>query len=47
MLLSSLQRLANMMDATKIKSPPVLVSGPLAATSQEVKRFLDEETPQN
>lgn len=43
MLLSSLQRLAIMMDASKIQSPPVLVSGPLAASSQEVKRFLTED----
>lgn len=47
MLLSSLQRLANMMDATKIVSPPVLVSGPLAASSQEVKRYLEEESINN
>jgi DNA-binding MarR family transcriptional regulator len=46
MLLASLQRLANMMDASKIQSPPVLVSGPLAASSQEVKRFLEEESQQ-
>lgn len=46
MLLSSLQRLVTMMDATKIHSPPVLVSGPLAASSQEVKRFLEEEPQQ-
>lgn len=44
MLLSSLQRLAKMMDAEKIKSPPVLASGPLAASSQEVKRYLDDNT---
>ena len=42
MLLSSLQRLAGMMDASKLESPPVLVSGPLAASSQEVKRYLEE-----
>jgi len=46
MLLASLQRLASMMDASKIKSPPVLVSGPLAASSQEVKSFLEEESQQ-
>ena len=42
MLLSSLQRLAGMMNATKIESHPVLVSGPLEASSQDVKRYLDE-----
>ncbi|MDC7223257.1 MAG: MarR family transcriptional regulator [Spirochaetales bacterium] len=43
MLLSSLQRLASMMNAEDIVSPPVLVSGPIAATSQEVKRYLEED----
>lgn len=43
MLLSSLQRLALMMNAEDIQSPPVLVSGPIAATSQDVKRYLSEE----
>lgn len=43
MLLSTLQRLATMMDASKHPSPPVLASGPLDASSQEVTRFLDEE----
>ncbi|MBI9097111.1 MAG: MarR family transcriptional regulator [Spirochaetaceae bacterium] len=43
MLLSSLQRLAFMMNATSIESPPVLVSGPIAASSQEVKRYLEED----
>lgn len=42
MILSSLQRMAKMMDASNIKSPPVLASGPLAASSQEVKTYLDE-----
>jgi len=42
MLLSSLQRLAGMMNATKIESHPVLVSGPIEASSQEVKRYLEE-----
>ncbi len=42
MLISSLQRVAQMMKAEDIKSPPVLVSGPLAATEQEVDDFLDE-----
>lgn len=44
MLLSSLQRLASMMNAQKIQSPPVLVSGPIAASSQEVNRYLNEES---
>ena len=44
MLLSSLQRLAAMMDASKILSPPVLVSGPLAASSHDVKRFMEEDS---
>lgn len=43
MLLASLQRLAAMMNAEKIVSPPVLVSGPIAATSQEVNRYLQED----
>ena len=43
MLLSSLQRLASMLNAEKIESPPVLVSGPIAASSQDVSRFLEEE----
>lgn len=47
MLLASLQRLAFMMDASNIKSPPVLVSGPIAASSQEVKRYLEEENSGN
>lgn len=46
MLLSALQRLATMMNATSIESPPVLVSGPLAASSHEVGRYLEED-PQN
>ena len=43
MLLSSLQRLAAMMNAEKIQAPPVLVSGPIAATPQEVNNFLEED----
>lgn len=42
MIISSLQRVAEMMKAEDINSPPVLVSGPLAATEQEVNDFLDE-----
>ncbi|MDC7219190.1 MAG: MarR family transcriptional regulator [Spirochaetales bacterium] len=43
MLLASLQRLASMMNAEDIVAPPVLVSGPIAATSQEVRDYLEEE----
>lgn len=43
MLLSTLQRLASMMNASEIKAPPVLASGPLNASSHDVKRFLEEE----
>ena len=41
-LISSLKRISEMMDAEEINSPPVLVSGPLAATEKEVIEFLDE-----
>jgi len=44
MLLASLQKLALMMNASKILSPPVLVSGPLAASSQDVKSFMEEDS---
>ncbi|QEN08097.1 MarR family transcriptional regulator [Oceanispirochaeta crateris] len=43
MILSSLQRLVTMLNGEKLKSPPVLVSGPLSASSQDVERFLGEE----
>jgi len=46
MILASLQRLSFMMNAENIQSPPVLVSGPIAASSQEVKRYLGEEPKQ-
>ncbi len=42
MILSNLQRLASMMNAGDINSPPVLVTGPIDATSKEVKDYLDE-----
>lgn len=45
MILASLQRLVSLLNAEKIDSPPVLVSGPIAASSQEVKRYLAEESP--
>jgi len=47
MIISSLQRLASMMNAENIQAPPVLVSGPIAASSQEVKRYLGEEHNQS
>ncbi len=47
MILASLQRLAVMLNAENIQSPPVLTSGPLAATSQEVDRYLNEEKSQS
>ena len=43
MMLSSLKRLATMMNAETINAPPVLVSGPIAASSQEVNRYLEED----
>jgi DNA-binding MarR family transcriptional regulator len=43
MILSSLQRLSEMLNAENIQSPPILTSGPLAASSQEVNRYLNEE----
>ncbi len=43
MIISSLQRLSSMLDAEKINAPPVLTSGPIAASSNEVKRYLDED----
>ncbi|MBB6481393.1 MarR family winged helix-turn-helix transcriptional regulator [Spirochaeta isovalerica] len=43
MLLSSLQRLATMMDASNIESQPILASGPLSASPSDVKRYLEDE----
>jgi DNA-binding MarR family transcriptional regulator len=40
-LLSSLQRLAAMMDAEEIEAAPLLVSGPVSATTEEVQRAPD------
>lgn len=42
MILSNLQRLASMMNAEDLKSAPVLVSGPLDATSKDVKEYLTD-----
>lgn len=44
MLLTSLQRLASMMNADKIDANAFLVSGPLTATPHDVHNFLDDET---
>lgn len=43
MLLASLQRLAGMMDASKIETQPILASGPLSATPLEVNEYLKDE----
>jgi hypothetical protein len=43
MILSSLQRLVNLLNAEDIKSPPVLVSGPITASFQDVHRYLGED----
>jgi DNA-binding MarR family transcriptional regulator len=42
-LIASLQRIASMMSAESIKSPPVLTSGPLNATDRDVKQYLEED----
>lgn len=47
MIISSLQRMVSMLNAEKIDSPPLLVSGPIAASSQEVNRFMDEDSSAN
>jgi len=44
MLLSSLQRLADMMNASNIESQPILASGPLSVSPTEVNRYFNEET---
>ena len=45
MILASLERLASMMNAENIDAPPVLFSGPIAASSQAVDSYLSEEKP--
>ncbi len=40
-LISSLQRVASMMRADNIKSPPVLTSGPLDASNTDVQSYLE------
>ena len=41
LVLSSLQRIASMMQAEEIEAAPVLVSGPIAATEKKTGEFLD------
>jgi DNA-binding MarR family transcriptional regulator len=43
-LIASLQRIAGMMSAESIVSPPVLTSGPLDATHSDVKEYLEERS---
>jgi len=47
MLLSSLQRLADMMNASNIESQPILASGPLSVSPNEVNRYLNEEATES
>ncbi len=42
MLIASLQRISEMMQAEGFDALPVLVSGPVAATEREVREFLEE-----
>jgi len=42
LLISSLKRVASMMSAESIKSPPVLTSGPLNASNIDVQNYLGE-----
>ncbi|WP_037571729.1 MarR family winged helix-turn-helix transcriptional regulator [Spirochaeta cellobiosiphila] len=42
MLISSLQRIAAMMNADKIASQPVLMSGPISASSREISAYLED-----
>lgn len=42
LLISSLQRIAAMMKAGDLDSPPMLASGPIAATEAEVGEFLED-----
>lgn len=46
LILSSLQRIAVMMEAEKIDAAPVLVSGPLLATVKETTDAMTTELPQ-
>ena len=40
-MLSTLQRIASMMDAEEIDAAPVLAAGAATATSEDVSQFLD------
>jgi len=42
MILSSLQRLVSILNADQIKTQPILVSGPIEASSQEADRYLKD-----
>lgn len=43
LILSSIQRIASMMHAKELEATPVLVSGPISATEDEVNNFLKKE----
>jgi len=43
LILSSIQRIAAMMKAKEIEAKPVLISGSLSATADEVIEFLEED----
>ena len=43
LLISSIQRIASMMEARELEARPVLVSGPLAASADETLEFLSSE----
>jgi len=47
LILSSIQRIASMMHAREIEATPVLVSGPISATEDEVNNFLKKEDGNN
>lgn len=44
MILATLQRIAAMMDAEQIDASPVLITGPVAATADQMSRYLDSPT---
>ena len=45
-ILSAIQRVVSMMEAKHIEARPILTTGPVSATSERTKAFLDQE-PQN
>jgi hypothetical protein len=45
MMLASLQRIATMMDAEGLEAAPVLVTGSVEASAQEVRDRSDPSTP--